>query len=84
MDYEILDLEEAPVTDLSEMEALPPDQDVKPVGDLLGPEAMRATVWYFEPGEEIQYHAHSAPSSTSTYSSSPDRPSFSENSPWTT
>ena len=55
----MVDLEDAPVTDLSEIEALPPDLDVKPVGDLLGLERMRTTVWYFEPGEEIQYHAHS-------------------------
>ncbi|WP_254837749.1 cupin domain-containing protein [Natronomonas marina] len=59
MEYEVIDLEEAPVTDLSEIEALPPDLDIKPVGDLLGLEEMRVTVWYFEPGEEIQYHAHS-------------------------
>ena len=59
MEYEVLDLDEAPVTDLSEIEALPPDLDIRPVGDLLGLEQMRATVWYFEPGEEIQYHAHS-------------------------
>ena len=147
MEYEVLDLDEAPVTDLSEIEALPPDLDIRPVGDLLGLERMRATVWYFEPDEEIQYHAHSEqeelyyvvegefsvklgrsgeeeyidveagalwaagpeighghryvgddrgvvlsvgapavedPASTSTYSSSPDRPSFTENSPSTT
>ena len=59
MEYEVVDLEDAPVTDLSEIEALPPDLDIRPVGDLLGLEQMRATVWYFEPGEEIQYHAHS-------------------------
>ena len=59
MEYELVDLEDAPVTDLSEIESLPPDLDVRPVGDLLGLERMRATVWYFEPGEEIQYHAHS-------------------------
>jgi quercetin dioxygenase-like cupin family protein len=59
MEHEVLDLDEAPVTDLSEIEAVPPDLDIRPVGDLLGLEEMRATVWYFEPGEEIQYHAHS-------------------------
>ena len=59
MEYEVLNLDEAPVTDLSEIEAVPPDLDVRPVGDLLGLEQMRATVWYFEPDEEIQYHAHS-------------------------
>ena len=59
MEYEVLDLDETPMTDLSEIEAVPPDLDIRPVGDLLGLEKMRATVWYFEPGEEIQYHAHS-------------------------
>ncbi len=54
----MLDLEAAPVTDLSEIDAIPPDLDVRPVGDLLGLERMRATVWYFEPGEEVSYHAH--------------------------
>ena len=58
MEYEVLDLGDAPVTDLSEIDAIPPDLDVRPVGDLLGLEQMRATVWYFEPGEEVGYHAH--------------------------
>ena len=54
----MLDLGDAPVTDLSEIDAIPPDLDVRPVGDLLGLEQMRATVLYFEPGEEVGYHAH--------------------------
>ena len=58
MEYEVLDLGDAPVTDLSEIDAIPPDLDVRPVGDLLGLERMRATVWHFEPGEEVGYHAH--------------------------
>jgi quercetin dioxygenase-like cupin family protein len=57
-DYEVVDLDDVPVTDLSEVEGVPPDLDVRRVGDALGAEEMRATVWYFEPGEEIQYHAH--------------------------
>jgi quercetin dioxygenase-like cupin family protein len=59
MDYKVIDLEDVPVTDLSEIDAVPPDLDIRPVGDQLGLSEMRATVWYFEPGEEIQYHAHS-------------------------
>jgi len=58
-DYEVVHLEDVPVTDLSEIEEIPPDLDIRPVGDALDSEAMRVTVWYFEPGEEIQYHAHS-------------------------
>jgi quercetin dioxygenase-like cupin family protein len=59
VDYEVVDLDDVPVTDLSEIEEVPPDLDVKRVGDALGAEEMRVTVWYFDPGEEIQYHAHS-------------------------
>ena len=58
-DYEVVDLDDVPITDLSEIDAVPPDLDVRRVGDALGVENMRVTVWYFEPGEEIQYHAHS-------------------------
>lgn len=58
MDYEVVDLDDVPVKDLSEIEAVPPDLDIRPVGEHLGLSEMRATVWYFDPGEEIQYHAH--------------------------
>lgn len=59
MEYEVVDLEDVPVTNLSEIDEVPPDLDIKPVGKQLGSSEMRVTVWYFEPGEEIQYHAHS-------------------------
>jgi quercetin dioxygenase-like cupin family protein len=59
MEYKVVDLDDVPVTDLSEIDEVPPDLDIKPVGDQLGVSEMRVTVWYFEPGEEIQYHAHS-------------------------
>ena len=59
MDYEVVDLDDVSLTDLSEIEEAPPDLDITPVGKQLGLSEMRATVWYFEPGEEIQYHAHS-------------------------
>ncbi|MFC7227083.1 cupin domain-containing protein [Salinirubellus salinus] len=59
VDYKVVHLDDVPVTDLSEIEAVPPNLDIRPVGDSLGLSKMRCTVWYFEPGEEIQYHAHS-------------------------
>lgn len=59
MEYEVVDLDDASVTDLSDIDEVPPDLDIKPVGKQLGLSEMRATVWHFEPGEEIQYHAHS-------------------------
>lgn len=59
MEYNVVDLEDVPLKDLSEIEEIPPDLDIRPVGERLGLSEMRATVWYFDPGEEIQYHAHS-------------------------
>lgn len=59
MDYAVVEPEEVPVTDLSEVDAVPPDLDIRPIGDALGLENLRLTLWYFKPGEEIQYHAHS-------------------------
>ncbi len=59
MEYEVLNLDDVSLTDLAEIEDVPVDLDIKPVGKQLGLSEMRATVWYFEPGEEIQYHAHS-------------------------
>ena len=58
MGYEVVALDDVDVTDLSEIDAVPPDLDIRAVGDALGLENMNAAVWYFEPGEEIGYHAH--------------------------
>ncbi|MFC6941394.1 cupin domain-containing protein [Salinirubellus sp. GCM10025818] len=58
VDYEVMHLDDVTETDLSEVEGVPPDLNVRRVGDALGAEEVRLTVWYFEPGEEIQYHAH--------------------------
>ncbi len=59
MEYEVLHADDADRTDLSEIEEIPPDLDITPVDDLLGLEEMQAKLWYFEPDEEINYHAHS-------------------------
>ncbi len=59
MEYEVLDTEDVDVTDLSDVAEIPPDLDIRPVGDGLGLDEMNVTVWYFEPGEGIGYHAHS-------------------------
>jgi quercetin dioxygenase-like cupin family protein len=58
VDYDVVDIDDVAVTDLSGVDSVPPDLNIKPVGDVLGLSDMRCTVWYFEPGEEIQYHAH--------------------------
>jgi mannose-6-phosphate isomerase-like protein (cupin superfamily) len=59
MDYGATHIEDVPVTDLSKVEAIPPDHDIRALGDALGTEETTVNLWYFEPGEEIGYHAHS-------------------------
>ena len=58
MEYETVDTEDVDITDLSTVEEIPPDLDIRPVGDLLGLAEMNVAIWYFEPGEGIGYHAH--------------------------
>ncbi len=58
MGYEVVELEDVPITDLSDVEDVPPDLDIRAIGNALDLDSMRAAVWYFDPGEEIQYHAH--------------------------
>jgi uncharacterized cupin superfamily protein len=59
MDYEIVNEDDVPVTDLSEVEGVPPDLNIQAIDDALGTENVGIKLWHFEPGEEIQYHAHS-------------------------
>jgi quercetin dioxygenase-like cupin family protein len=58
MEYEVVSTEDVPLTDLADNDDVPPDLDIRPVGHSLGLDNVRLTLWYFEPGEEIQYHAH--------------------------
>jgi quercetin dioxygenase-like cupin family protein len=57
MEYNVLATEDAEITDLSELD-VPPDLNIRRIGDVLGTQNMNVALWYFEPGEEIQYHAH--------------------------
>jgi quercetin dioxygenase-like cupin family protein len=59
MEYEVVQTEDVPITDLSEIDGVPPDLDIRDVGAALGSQELLLKLWYFEPGEEIQYHAHS-------------------------
>lgn len=58
VEYEVVDLDEVPVTDLSVVEEVIPELDIRRVDEALGLENARVKVWYFEPGDEIGYHAH--------------------------
>jgi len=59
MEYEVASTEDVSETDLSEVEAIPPDLNIRAIDDALGTEEIAVKIWYFEPGEEINYHAHS-------------------------
>lgn len=58
MEYEVTTTEEVPITDLSEVEEVPPDLDIRPVSRLLDCQNIAATVWQFDEDEAISYHAH--------------------------
>ncbi|TYL40035.1 cupin domain-containing protein [Natronococcus pandeyae] len=58
MEYEVVHTDEVPLTDLSEIDEIPPDLQIRAIDDFLPSEHIQLKLWYFEPGEEIQYHAH--------------------------
>lgn len=58
MDYGIVQTDDVRVTDLSDVEEIPPDLDIRSIDEALGTDEMNVKLWYFDPGEEIQYHAH--------------------------
>jgi len=58
MEYAVTATDEVPVTDLSEVEEIPPDLDMQAVGEVLGCHNLSVNLWHFEEDEEIQYHAH--------------------------
>ncbi len=57
-DYAVVSTEDVSKTDLSEIEAIPPDHDIRDIDGALGADEVAVKLWYFEPGEEINYHAH--------------------------
>ena len=59
MEYAVTTTEDVPLTDLSDIEEVPPNLDIRAVSRALGCENLTVTLWYFEEDEEIQYHAHS-------------------------
>lgn len=47
-----------PLVDLGGREDVHPDVAIRPVDEMLGLEKMGAKLWYFDPGDEVGYHAH--------------------------
>lgn len=58
MEYAVTATDDVPITDLSEIDEVPPDLDIQAVDDALGCRNLGVKLWHFEEGEEIQYHAH--------------------------
>lgn len=58
MEYEHLHEEDVERVDLTDNDDIPVAHDMKPIGDALGLDNVRARVWYIEPGDQIGYHAH--------------------------
>ncbi|MFC4544012.1 cupin domain-containing protein [Halosolutus amylolyticus] len=58
MEYEVVHTEDVPMTDLSEIDEVPPDLQIRALDEVLPTENVQLKLWYFDPGEEIQYHAH--------------------------
>lgn len=59
VDYNVVNKDNVSIKDLSENKEIPPDLDIRPIDSTLHTEELAVKIWYFEPGEEIQYHAHS-------------------------
>lgn len=57
-EYEVAHTEDVPVTDLSEIEEIPPDLDIRAIDEALDTRNVRVKIWYFEEDEQIGYHAH--------------------------
>jgi quercetin dioxygenase-like cupin family protein len=58
MEYAVTATEDVPITDLSEVEEIPPELEMRGIGSVLDCQNMSVNVWQFEEGDEIQYHAH--------------------------
>lgn len=59
MEYEHVDGDSLPEMDLSDVEEVPPDLTISAIDEALGTDQIGVKIWYFEPDEEIGYHAHS-------------------------
>ncbi|WP_246998472.1 cupin domain-containing protein [Halosolutus gelatinilyticus] len=57
MEYEVVHTDDVPMTDLSTVD-VPPDLRIRALDEVLPTERVNIKLWYFEPGEEISYHAH--------------------------
>ena len=67
MDYEVVHEDDVPLRTLSDVyreyierdeDKDPPEVAVRDIDAALGTEKMQVKLWQFEPGDEIEYHAH--------------------------
>ncbi|WP_254763011.1 cupin domain-containing protein [Natrinema marinum] len=58
MEYEVVHTDDVPLTDLSDVDEIPPDLHIRAIDEVFDTDSLNVKLWYFEPGEEIGYHAH--------------------------
>lgn len=58
VDPRIVHADDVPAVELRERDDVVPKLRMRPVDEVLGLEEMAAKLWYFEPGDEIGFHAH--------------------------
>jgi len=57
-DPKVLPLGDVPRVDLADVDDVAPTLTVGPVDEALGLDQVAAKLWYFDPGDEISFHAH--------------------------
>jgi quercetin dioxygenase-like cupin family protein len=57
-DPKVVHTDDVPSVDLSAVEDVLPDVSIRPVDEVLDLQKMAAKLWYFQPGEEVGFHAH--------------------------
>ncbi len=57
-DPKIVHSDDVPPVDLSEVDDVHPTVSIRPVDEVLDLQKLAAKLWYFEPGEEVGFHAH--------------------------
>ena len=57
-DPKVVHSEDVPLVDLSEVDEVHPTVSIRPIDEVLDLQEIAAKLWYFEPGEEVGFHAH--------------------------
>jgi len=59
MAYDVTATEDVPITDLSDLDDVPLNLKLRDIDEELNCQNLAISIWYFNRGDEINYHAHS-------------------------